>query len=236
MVFVGFAVNYMVRINMNIALVAMVLPPVRRLSADVLLNGSQPEPAGTQCIAPSLSPALALFLNESATEEDQALMDQPQADEPSGMHLEARLEAPQRFDWNEHEQGMVLGAFFWLYWSTQVPGGVLAQRYGTKLVFGLGNLVPALLAFAIPAAARTHYGALLFIRLAQGCISGLTWPAMHDMTAKWIPPNERSRFVTAYLGEPATSPHICIFCNTSFFGGGIFFLTTIVFEIRGRFL
>lgn len=76
-----------------------------------------------------------------------------------------------RFDWDEHQQGMVLGAFFWLYWSTQVPGGVLARRYGTKLVFGLGNLVPALLAFAIPAASRTHYGALLFIRLAQGCIS-----------------------------------------------------------------
>lgn len=27
------------------------------------------------------------------------------------------------------------------------------------------------------------------------------WPAMHDMTAKWIPPMERSRFVSSYLGE-----------------------------------
>lgn len=24
---------------------------------------------------------------------------------------------------------------------------------------------------------------------------------MHGMTAKWIPPNERSKFVTAYLGS-----------------------------------
>lgn len=85
--------------------------------------------------------------------------------------MTAELERPERFRWNAHEQGMVLGAFFWLYWSTQVPGGVLAQRYGTKIVFGLGNLVPALLAFAIPAASKAHYGALLAIRLAQGCIS-----------------------------------------------------------------
>ena len=27
------------------------------------------------------------------------------------------------------------------------------------------------------------------------------WPSMHDMTAKWIPKNERSKFVSAYLGE-----------------------------------
>lgn len=32
---------------------------------------------------------------------------------------------------------------------------------------------------------------------------------MHDMTAKWIPPNERSRFVTAYLGKRSvTTEHI----------------------------
>jgi len=27
------------------------------------------------------------------------------------------------------------------------------------------------------------------------------WPSMHDMTAKWIPQNERSKFVSAYLGK-----------------------------------
>lgn len=32
------------------------------------------------------------------------------------------------------------------------------------------------------------------------CVQGFAWPAMHNMTAKWIPPNERSKFVTAYLG------------------------------------
>lgn len=30
---------------------------------------------------------------------------------------------------------------------------------------------------------------------------GLAWPAMHNMTAQWIPPHERSKFVTAYLGS-----------------------------------
>lgn len=32
-------------------------------------------------------------------------------------------------------------------------------------------------------------------------VQGVIWPSMHDMTAKWIPQNERSRFVSAYLGK-----------------------------------
>lgn len=30
---------------------------------------------------------------------------------------------------------------------------------------------------------------------------GVAWPAMHQLVGKWIPANERSRFVTAYLGS-----------------------------------
>lgn len=29
---------------------------------------------------------------------------------------------------------------------------------------------------------------------------GLTWPAMHTLTAQWIPPNERGQFLNSYLG------------------------------------
>jgi hypothetical protein len=29
---------------------------------------------------------------------------------------------------------------------------------------------------------------------------GASWPAMHNLAANWIPPNERSKFVTAYMG------------------------------------
>ena len=74
MVFIGFAVNYMVRINMNIALVAMVEPPRRfvdsaasaasaleengtRLAAAAAAAGG---PAGTRCIAPAAERTAAI--------------------------------------------------------------------------------------------------------------------------------------------------------------------------------
>lgn len=76
-----------------------------------------------------------------------------------------------RFEWDERQQGLVLGAFFWLHWLTQLPGGILARRYGTKLVFGLSNALPGLLGLLIPAASYWDYRALLTIRFAQGIIA-----------------------------------------------------------------
>lgn len=80
-------------------------------------------------------------------------------------------EAEAGFDWDERQQGLVLGAFFWLHWVMQVPGGVLARRYGTKLVFGLANFVPVLLTLVVPVASYWDYRALLAIRLLQGLIA-----------------------------------------------------------------
>lgn len=32
-------------------------------------------------------------------------------------------------------------------------------------------------------------------------VKGLSWPAMHTMIASWIPPDERSEFMTVYHGS-----------------------------------
>lgn len=104
------------------------------------------------------------------------------------------------FNWDEYQQNTVKGAFFWLHMVLQVPGGVLAHKYGGKTIFGLSNGVVSLLTCFIPFVAKFNFKGLLIVRVAQGLIAGLSWPAMQTMTGKWIPPHERSRFVSAYLG------------------------------------
>lgn len=42
---------------------------------------------------------------------------------------------------------------------------------------------------------------MVALRVIQGFILGLTWPAMHNLIGQWIPPNERSNFVSAYFGS-----------------------------------
>lgn len=75
------------------------------------------------------------------------------------------------FSWDEREQGLVLGAFFWLHWTTQIPGGVLAQKYGTKLVYGLSNFTGVLCCFIMPLAAYMGYQYLIFLRVLQGILA-----------------------------------------------------------------
>ena len=85
----------------------------------------------------------------------------------------------------------LLGSFYWLHWTTQLPGGMLAQKYGSKLIFGLANFVGCSICILMPLASYWDYRALIILRVIQGLICGLAWPAMHHLTANWIPPNER---------------------------------------------
>lgn len=95
---------------------------------------------------------------------------------------------------------MAKGSFFWLHMVLQIPGGLLAQKFGAKSIFGYSNGLVALLTCVIPLSAKFNFKALILIRIFQGLIAGLAWPSMQAMTGKWIPPHERSRFVSAYLG------------------------------------
>lgn len=64
-----------------------------------------------------------------------------------------------------------MGGYFWLHWITQIPGGILANKYGTKLVFGFSNLLSFALCFLIPIAAYFHIYGIVAVRILQGLIA-----------------------------------------------------------------
>ncbi|KAK0082270.1 hypothetical protein PV325_010770 [Microctonus aethiopoides] len=137
----------------------------------------------------------------------------------------------QLYDWSEYDQGLALGAYYWIHWLTQLPGGLLARKYGAKIIFGFGNLSTALLGLLIPIATHYHLYGLVAIRVIQGMIAGTMWPAMHDMTAKWIPPMERSRFVSSYLGSSvgaAITYPLCAIVINWFGWGAAFYVTSLI--------
>ncbi|KAK7863379.1 hypothetical protein R5R35_004343 [Gryllus longicercus] len=41
--------------------------------------------------------------------------------------------------WPEHASGVLLGAFYWSYWLTELPGGLLAQRFGGRSTLAAGG-------------------------------------------------------------------------------------------------
>lgn len=199
LVFVGFAVNYMIRINLNITIVEMVrnskLKSIATQSSDLNYKNDSNE----------LSTQTLENVNHISGNTTKTLIDNRTVQRKTieiilldGLNIKYEENG---FSWNEYEQGLVLGSFFWLHWVTQIPGGILAKKYGTKLVFGLANVIGCWICFILPIVSYIDYKLLVFVRIIQGLICGLAWPAMHHMTSVWIPPNERSKFVTAYLGS-----------------------------------
>lgn len=85
------------------------------------------------------------------------------------------------FKWDEHQQGLVLGAFFWLHFLLQLPGGILAAKYGTKKIFGYSNLIGCLLCCLMPIASYLDYKLMICLRVLQGIVCSVAWPSMHHM-------------------------------------------------------
>lgn len=78
---------------------------------------------------------------------------------------------------------------------TQVLGGWASKTYGGKPVLGCGVFFWSLATALTPIAARTSLPVLIAVRIGMGVAEGISLPTMHQLTACWIPPHERSRFV-----------------------------------------
>ncbi|XP_046407237.1 sialin-like isoform X2 [Ischnura elegans] len=181
--FSGFLVSFMMRTDINLAIVAMVrLSPS---SANDVLSA-----ADNMTFVENTSIA--------TTAASTAYCENYYADSSSNV-TEAATEEGE-FDWDSPTQSAILGSFYWCYILSQVVGGVLTQHFGTKAVFGGSQLITALCSLLIPYGAGIHFSVLIVLRSIQGIASGLTWPAMYAIVGHWIPTSERSRFMSSFQG------------------------------------
>ncbi|XP_063401010.1 vesicular glutamate transporter 1-like isoform X1 [Mytilus trossulus] len=100
------------------------------------------------------------------------------------------------FTWTPETIGAVDSSFFWGYIITQIPGGYLASRLPANRIFGLAIGTSAFLNLLLPGAAQVHFGLVMAVRILQGIVEGVTYPACHGMWRHWAPPLERSKLAT----------------------------------------
>uniref|UniRef100_A0A7R9YSS6 Major facilitator superfamily (MFS) profile domain-containing protein n=1 Tax=Chlamydomonas euryale TaxID=1486919 RepID=A0A7R9YSS6_9CHLO len=105
----------------------------------------------------------------------------------------AILPMSQQFGWDSATVGLVQSSFFWGYLLTQVLGGIWADRYGGKLVLGVGVIWWSLATALTPVAASMGLVPLLCARCLMGIGEGVAMPAMNNMLSRWVPVKERSR-------------------------------------------
>ena len=123
------------------------------------------------------------------------------------------------FSWSKPDQGLLLGAFFWGYLVTQVPGGLLAERFGGKYVYLWFMTAAGVATLLTPLAARLHFGALIALRVVIGLGEGVCFASQHNIWSHWAPPLERSMLTSfsyagAQIGNVVTFPFSGFLCRT----------------------
>ncbi|XP_059171323.1 sialin-like [Physella acuta] len=172
------------------------------------------------CLRVDLSVALVAMVNSTSSKNSTGSQECP---DPQGGNSTSTKKSGE-FNWNEETQGYILGAFFYGYIVTQLPGGWLASKFGGKNLFGFGVLCTSVLTIITPFAARFSVYMLIAVRVLEGIGEGVTFPAMHAMWGSWAPVWERSKlaaftYAGAQLGTVISLPISGILCDSDIAGG-----------------
>lgn len=216
MLFFGFMVTFLLRVNLNMSVVAMVSRGPGS-SEESIAERSAVLPRGG-CPAHATDHDMPTAAARNNSEKFQM---EPFSDSAKG-----------EFEWDEVQQGIILGSFFWGYLVFQVPGGRVAEVYGAKRVFGGAIFLNGLLSLILPMAARLHWSLLLVIRAMQGLAQGVQFPSLSAAVSRWVPVSERAKFMSfticgASLGTVVSMP-LCGAILTTWGWEAVFYVSGIL--------
>lgn len=111
----------------------------------------------------------------------------------------AAISLQNELGWSETKKGFVLSAFFIGYMLVQIPAGILANRYGGRVVLGLAVMLWSAFTFLTPFFVSISFGALVILRIALGMGEAAAFPAIFSLYKSRIPDSERARAVAFTL-------------------------------------
>ena len=94
------------------------------------------------------------------------------------------------YDWDEHQQGIILSSFYWGYTVTHIPCALLAEKYGSKHVLGSGMLLNTVLTIFLPLVITSTGGdwvILVVLRVIMGLGQGMVYPVITTLLSQWVP-------------------------------------------------
>ncbi|XP_071109026.1 uncharacterized transporter slc-17.2-like [Haliotis cracherodii] len=136
------------------------------------------------------------------------------------------------FYWSKTEQAGLLSSYFYGYFMTQVPSGILANKFGGKNVMFVGMLIGSISSLLLPIGARTSIYMAYVLRVLLGVSQAVYFPASQAMWGRWAPPLERTKLTAicysgTMFGGIATFAISGLLCVYGFDNGwgSIFYIT-----------
>ncbi len=133
------------------------------------------------------------------------------------------------------KMGYVFSAFGWTYASLQIPGGILADRYGIRLLYTITLIIWSLATIGLGFV--TGFLALMILRVLIGAFEAPSYPMNNRIVTSWFPDNERASAIAMYtsgqfIGLAFLTPALT-FIQVYAGWRGLFFITGIIGVLWG---
>lgn len=92
--------------------------------------------------------------------------------------------------------GLIFSAFGWTYAMLQIPGGILIDRFGPRLLYTLSLILWS--AATLLQGITKGFAALFGLRLAIGAFEAPAYPANNRIVTSWFPDHERASAIAVY--------------------------------------
>lgn len=103
--------------------------------------------------------------------------------------------------YSKTHSGTILSSFFWGYCLSQIYGGYLSDRYGGQRIIFISSIFWSIITIAMPNLIEltSNFPALalpfiVFVRIVNGAMQGVYFPAMISITSQNLNESERGNF------------------------------------------
>lgn len=100
------------------------------------------------------------------------------------------------FSLNTVQMGYIFSAFGWTYAFLQIPGGILTDRFGPRILYSI-SLILWSLATLLQGIAKGFAG-LFGLRIAIGAFEAPAYPMNNQIVTRWFPDRERASAIAVY--------------------------------------
>lgn len=92
--------------------------------------------------------------------------------------------------------GYIFSAFGWTYAILQIPGGIMTDRYGARLVYASSLILWSVITIAQGFA--TAFIVLFILRMLIGVFEAPSYPTNNKIVTSWFPARERATAIAIY--------------------------------------
>lgn len=96
------------------------------------------------------------------------------------------------FNWNQRDQGIVLGAYYYTYASAQIIAGLWTDKYNNVHLLALTQFLASLCTLVTPLAARASLTCLVIVRMVLGLVHSTIFPSVYSLIDRWFSTTEVS--------------------------------------------